>query len=223
MFSKRVKDELRENIPLVYACCKSDKNVGAKECCNRAFLRDMFLKFGTVTKRAYSDATASTSGNNHLEFVVVTDKQAYEILSVLASVDIKAKMVRRGKKYVVYIKGVDTIANVLGLLGASKAYLELTTQKVTMQVRADVNRQKNCDTANINKQIRAALKQVEAINKLKADGKFGLLDEKLIELCSVRLENKDASIEEIATLLSDKPTKSGVNHRFRKLLKLAEL
>lgn len=178
-----------------------------------AFLRGLFLGCGTVS---------NPKKNYHMEFVLSSKDFATCILNILKNLKIIAKIVFRKSNYVVYLKSGDDIANLLAAIGAHSAVLELENIRILKEMRNNVNRAVNCETANINKTVDAAVRQLRAIQLI--DNKIGLdhLSEPLAEAAQLRLNNPEASLTELAELSVSGSTKSGINHRFRKLCKIAE-
>ena len=166
-------------------------------CCRRAFLRGAFLGAGSM-----SDPNKSY----HFEIVCDSDVMAKQIQRLMCDFSMDAKIVRRKKSYVVYLKEGDQIADILNI----------------KDMRNTVNRKVNCETANINKTVSAAVKQLEDITYLRDNMGLEKLAEGLREVAYARLSHPDATLKELGELLSPPVGKSGVNHRLRKLSDLAE-
>ena len=133
-----------------------------------------------------------------------------------------AKIVRRKKSYVVYLKEGDQIADILNIMEAHVSLMELENIRILKDMRNTVNRKVNCETANINKTVSAAVKQLEDITYLRDNMGLEKLAEGLREVAYARLSHPDATLKELGELLSPPVGKSGVNHRLRKLSDLAE-
>ena len=131
------------------------------------------------------------------------------------------KIFERKNAFVLYVKDVNTIQDLLALLGANKAVLDLSNEIVTRELRNKVNRQVNCINANINKTVEASLKQVAAINTIIKTIGLESLSEDLQEVAVLRLANQEESLDELLKLSTIKLTRSGLNHRFRKIMKIA--
>ena len=116
--------------------------------------------------------------------------------------------------YALYTKDGDEISKFLALIGANSSVLKFEEVRVYRDIRNNVNRKVNCETANLNKTLNAALKQIENIKYLKQIGQFDKMPEQLQEIANLRLENPEASLVEIGQMLSKPIGKSGVNHRF---------
>ena len=133
-----------------------------------------------------------------------------------------AKTVQRKKSYVVYLKEGSQIVDILNIMEAHVALMELENVRILKEMRNSVNRKVNCETANINKTVSAAVKQVEDITYLRDTIGFEKLSEGLEEIALARLAYPEATLKELGELLSPPVGKSGVNHRLRKLSEMAE-
>lgn len=184
-----------------------------KACCRRAFLRGAYLCGGSV-----SDPEKSY----HLEIVCKQQDIADKLIDILSTFDIKAKIVERGKYYVVYIKESAAIVTALNVIEAPVAMMEMENAIILKDMRNSINRRNNCDTANIIKTASAAAKQIEDIKIVMASKEYKVLSDSLKELCELRLENSEASLKELGEMLNPPLGKSGVNHRLRKITELAE-
>ena len=133
-----------------------------------------------------------------------------------------AKIVQRKKSYVVYLKEGSQIVDILNIMEAHISLMELENVRILKEMRNTVNRKVNCETANINKTVSAAVKQVEDITYLRDTIGFEKMSEGLEEVALARLSHPDATLKELGELLSPPVGKSGVNHRLRKLSEMAE-
>lgn len=184
-----------------------------------AYLAGTFLGSGSIS--IPQSKTDNKNSGYHMEWSFASSNQADAVCQILSYFDIFAKMVERGDNYIVYIKGGEKISNVVGLLGATKCYLQLESQMVDRQMRNLVNRQSNCISANIDKTVSAGLKQIEAINTIDQIVGLDSLPQSLKEVADIRLANPEASLQDIVELLGGKISKSAVNLRFRKLIQLS--
>ena len=182
-------------------------------CCQRAFLRGAFLCVGSMS---------DPGKGYHLELVCGLQPQALQLRELLAGFEIEARIVRRKKYFVVYIKEGAGISDFLNVTEAHVALMEFENSRVVRDVRNTVNRRVNCETANIAKTVNAAARQVEDILWLQQ--KYGLenLPDGLRQMAQVRLEHPDAPLKELGTYLDPPVGKSGVNHRLRKLCELGD-
>ncbi len=183
------------------------------QCCKMAFLRGAFLGGGSMS---------DPSKNYHAEFVTKNARLADFVAAILLSEDISAKITVRKNSFVIYIKDSEAIANLLGLMGAGMSMMEFYNIKIEREVRNNVNRQVNCDSANVDKITAAASKQLEAIRKIKATIGFESLPETLVEIATLREQNPEMSLKELGTLLSPPIGKSGVNHRLERICEIAD-
>lgn len=182
-------------------------------CCKRAFLRGAFLCIGSMSdpEKGY-----------HLEFVCVKLAQAMQLQEVLADFEVEARIVRRKKYYVVYIKEGSGIVELLGVMEAHVSLMNLENLRILKEMRNSINRRVNCEAANITKTVNASAKQVEDIMLIRDTCGLGQLPESLREMAEVRLEYPDATLKELGEYLTPSVGKSGVNHRLRKLGELAD-
>ncbi len=189
----------------------NSKDVSNDRCCERAFLRGAFIKGGSI-----SDPEKSW----HLEIDTHHNAEAEFIAEILRKNEIHCGISERKNKYVVYVKDCDSIAAVLGLIGAGADALQLFGIQTERSMRNDINRRVNFESANLEKSVKAASKHIRAVKALKNAGKWDKLPEVLKEIGTLRVENPDASLKELGEMLDI--GKSGVNHRLNRLLEAAE-
>ena len=192
------------------------------ECCKRSYIKGAFVSCATsniIIKRY--DNGKSNSGY-HLEFVFNFEKIAEDLVQLLKEFDIPAKITIRKNLPIVYIKEYQLICDTLALVGANKAVLNLQNEAAIRELRNNVNRQNNCLNANLNKTIGASVRQLNAIKIIQENIGLESLSEGLMELALLRLANPEASLEELRSLSVQKLTKSGINHRFAKILETAQ-
>ncbi len=182
-------------------------------CCKRAFLRGAYLAAGSI-----SDPYKSY----HMEIVCQKPEQAQQMQKLLLDFGMESKTTQRKKHYVVYIKDSENIANFLNVIEAHRALMEFENARIYKEVRNKINRQVNCDSANINKIVGAANRQVEDIKFIRDVHGLEKLPDALREMAYVRLENPDAPLGELGKFLDPPVGKSGVNHRLRKLGEFAK-
>lgn len=189
------------------------KELIKRRCCKKSYLRGAFLGGGSVSdpEKAY-----------HLEFIAHSETYGNSLCELIQEFDLHAKMIERKNNYVVYLKEGEHIVNLLSLIGAHTALLNLENIRVYKDMRNNINRIVNCETANLSKTINAAVRQVENIAYLKEHLGFDRLPSGLREIAELRLNYPDASLKELGQMLKPPVGKSGVNHRLRKLEKLAE-
>ncbi len=184
-----------------------------KTCCKRAFLRGCFLASGSIS---------SPEKFYHLEIACGLETLAERIQGVFRDFDIDAKIVLRKKQYVVYIKEGNQIVDSLGLMEANLALMELENIRIVKDMRNSINRKVNCETANLNKTINAAVKQIEDIKYIEKTMGFASLTPALAQMAEVRLNYPEASLAELGSLMNPPVGKSGINHRLRKLSEIAK-
>ncbi len=182
-------------------------------CCRRAFIRGAFLAAGSISdpERFY-----------HFEIACTAEAKARQLQSLIGTFGMEARIVARKKYFVVYIKEGSQIVNILNVMEAPVALMELENIRILKEMRGSVNRQVNCETANINKTVSAALKQMEDITFIRDTIGFDSLPENLREAARARLDRPEATLKELGESLDPPVGKSGVNHRLRKLSILAE-
>lgn len=182
-------------------------------CCKRAYIRGSFLAAGSM-----SDPQKSY----HFEIVCTTKSQSEQLRDILSEFVEDAKIVLRKKYYVVYIKEGSQIVDALNVMEAHTALMNLENVRILKEMRNTVNRKVNCETANINKTVNAAVKQMEDIGYIQENAGFGILPDLLREMAELRLEYPDAPLKELGDYLNPPVGKSGVNHRLRKISAIAE-
>ena len=199
--------EIGENLSLI-------RNVVLQNaCCRRAFIRGAFLAAGSISapEKFY-----------HFEIVCPTEPKAEQLKNIIDPFALEAKIVPRKKYYVVYIKEGSQIVDILNVMEAPVSLMELENIRIVKEMRGSVNRQVNCETANINKTVSAAVKQIEDIRFIQSVAGLSGLPESLQEMARIRLERPEATLKELGEALEPPVGKSGVNHRLRKLSLVAE-
>ena len=157
----------------------------------------------------------------HLEIVLSNENNLNVFQELLSYFDIHIKELITKNRYSVYIKEGEEISKLLSLIGANKAVMQFEDIRIHKEMRGKVNRIVNCETANLNKTINAAIEQIAAIKKLQADGRFNKLEDNLKEIALLRVENPDMSLVELGKLLKEPVGKSGVNYRLKKIMEIA--
>ncbi len=187
--------------------------VTRNSCCRRAFIRDSFMCLGSIS---------DPNKGYHLEFVCDRENQALALKEMIESFDIEARIVTRKKYFVLYIKEGAEIVDLLNIMEAHVSLMKLENLRIVKEMRNSINRRVNCEVANITKTVNAASKQIEDITYIKDHYGFDNLQKGLREMAEIRLENPDATLQELGQLLDPPVGKSGVNHRLRKLSDLAD-
>ncbi len=184
-----------------------------RACCRRAFLRGAMLGCGSVTKPDLG---------YHLELSTPDEATRLAVAKCLQSCELPVHQTERGGSISLYLKQSDQIAAFLTLVGAHQAVMALEDLRVRRQVLGAVNRAMNCDAANLQKQVNASERQRALIEKLIASDAYGSLPPALQEIARARLHAPDASLQELGEQLDPPIGKSGVNHRMRRLMQIAE-
>lgn len=189
------------------------ESVIKNRCCKRSYIRAAFLGGGSIS---------NPEKTYHLEFVTSSEEHAKDLSKLINSFGLNSKIVLRKENYVVYIKEGEHIVDLLNIMGAHSALLRLEDIRVLKEVRNNINRLVNCETANLEKTIDASLRQIENIEYI--DSMIGLnkLPKSLVDLAYLRLKHRDASLKDLGTMLDPQVGKSGVNHRFRKIEEIAD-
>ena len=179
----------------------------------KAIVRGSFMGAGSIS---------NPKSKYHLEIVFQTEEKKKKINYILNHFNINSKVLQRAKNYIVYIKDGEEISNFLAFIGANKSVLKFEENRVIRDVRNNVNRIVNCETANLNKIIQTAVKQIEDIKLIKKNNKFNDLNEGEKELAELRMKNPEASLTELGKMLEKPISKSGVNHRMKAIEAKAE-
>lgn len=183
------------------------------KCCRKAYLRGAFMAAGTVN---------NPEKEYHFEISAGTETLAREMRRVMNSfVDITAKVVERKKNYGVYLKSGEQIKDVLAIMGASNQFFKFDETMMMKELKSEAYRMNNLDNANIDKSLRAAENQINAINKIIEKQGLDMLSPKLREAAMARLENPEVGIEELGRLMSPALSKSGINNRLRRIEEIA--
>ena len=213
-------------LPVLVACgfmnkqgALRDKEVPAPpslirdEACARAFLRGSFLAAGYVSdpRRSY-----------HWEVICAGKARGEALMQLIASLGISARATTRKGKALVYVKDGESIAALLSLMGAYGSTLHWENARVLHSLQGQVNRQVNCETANLAKISRAGQEQASVIRRLKESPCWNELPAPLKEIAAARLENPEISLKELGEMMSPPVGKSGINHRMRKIMQIAE-
>lgn len=199
--------EISENLSV------TDNLIIQKECCKRAFIRGAFLASGSMSdpEKFY-----------HYEIVCANEKKAVQLQNIIKYFEIDAKIVERKKHFVVYIKEGSEIVDILNIMEAHVALMNLENVRILKEMRNSVNRKVNCETANLKKTVSAAVKQIEDIQFIRDTVGLSILSDTLEEVARLRLENPDSSLKELGEMLNPVVGKSGINHRLRKICDIAD-
>lgn len=184
-----------------------------KDCCRRAYLRGVFLGGGSVS---------NPEGDYHLEILVNDENFSRTLCDLMGRYDLAARINKRKNWDVVYLKGSEEIIKLLNLMGAHSALLNFENVRIYKDMRNQVNRLVNCETANLNKTVDASVKQMKDIRLVEETIGLSKLPENLRVLAELRINYPDASLKELGEMLKPPIGKSGVNHRIRRIQRIAE-
>lgn len=190
-----------------------EKDIIRKRCCRRSYIRGSFLGGGSIS---------NPEKTYHLEMVTNNRDHAEDLSEIINSFDLNSKIVLRKDNYIVYLKEGEHIVDMLNIMGAHQALLKLEDVRVLKDVRNNINRLVNCETANLSKTISASLRQINDIRFIEANMGLNKLPKNLREVANLRLDNPDASLKELGMMLPSPVGKSGINHRFRRIGEVAE-
>ncbi|ANS76273.1 sporulation regulator WhiA [Paenibacillus yonginensis] len=184
------------------------------DCCKGAYLRGAFLAGGSVNNPEGS--------SYHLEIASMYEEHCQALVDLAAEFHLNARCIERKKGFIFYIKEGEKIIEFLSLIGAHQALFKFEDVRIMRDMRNSVNRIVNCETANLNKTIGAAVRQIENIKLLQREIGLDNLPDKLREVAEVRLAYPDMNLKEVGELLKGGVSKSGVNHRLRKIDEMAD-
>lgn len=184
-----------------------------KECCVTAFLRGVFLVCGTVTE---------PTRDYHMEFFVGSERRCDILSDALRRIGIHGNKLQRGDRWLFYVKGADEIIRLMKAMGSQGAVQHIEQTKKLRDYRNSANRLVNCDQANIERTLSASAQQCAAIHRLIDKKGYAGIPSELREIAKLRLENPEMTLRELSENLSEPITRSGVNHRLKKLMELAE-
>ncbi len=212
--ARQMAEELGFHLPAREGHVKSKFPRKWKSCCKRAYLRGAFLASGSVNSPG--------SQSYHLEINASLKAAAEEVQALMNEFGLHAKQISRKKGYVVYLKEGEKIVDFLSLIGAHQALLKFEDTRILKGMRNQVNRLVNCETANMNKTITAAVRQLDVIQYI--EDRIGLekLPSHLREVAELRLKYPEINLQELSARLGHVVSKSGLNHRFKKLEQIAE-
>ncbi|MGG7178215.1 DNA-binding protein WhiA [Clostridium paraputrificum] len=179
----------------------------------RAYIRGAFLGGGSVS---------NPEKTYHLEFVTHSEEYAIDLCKLINSYGLNSKVIQRKNSFIIYIKEGEQIVDLLNIVGAHTSLLELENIRIMKEMRNNVNRLVNCETANLSKTVNAAVRQVESIKLIQSQIGLKRLPKNLREIAELRLNYPDESLKELGEMLEPPVGKSGVNHRLRKIEKIAE-
>lgn len=189
------------------------ENIIESEECKRAYIRGAFLGGGSIS---------NPEKTYHLEFVTHHEDYAFRLSALINSFNLGSKVIQRKSSFVVYIKDGEQIVDLLNIIGAHSSLLELENVRIMKEMRNNVNRLVNCETANLSKTVNAAVRQVESIKLIQREIGLQRMPKNLREIAELRLNYPDESLKELGEMLDPPVGKSGVNHRLRRIEKIAD-
>lgn len=181
--------------------------------CKRAYIRGAFLGGGSIS---------NPEKTYHLEFVTHDGEYAVELSKLINSYDLDSKVIQRKNSFIVYIKEGEQIIDLLNIIGAHSSLLDLENVRIMKEMRNNVNRLVNCETANLSKTVNASVRQVESINLIIREIGINRLPKILRDVAELRINYPDESLKELGEMLTPPIGKSGMNHRLRKIERIAE-
>ncbi|UPM54030.1 DNA-binding protein WhiA [Gottfriedia acidiceleris] len=191
------------------------KELITKKCCKRSYLRGAFLAGGSVNNPETS--------SYHLEIFSLYKEHTEEICRLMNEFGLNAKTLERRKGYITYLKEAEKITEFLNVVGAHSALLRFEDIRIVRDMRNSVNRLVNCETANLNKTISAAFRQIENIRYIQSSVGLDILPPKLREIAELRVAYEDVTLKELGEMVSSGAiSKSGINHRLRKIDEIAD-
>lgn len=192
---------------------KIDSGLIKKSCCRRAYLRGAFLAAGSVNH---------PESSYHLEIFSSYEEHTRSLAELMNHFKLNVKMLPRKNGYIIYMKEGEKITGFLSLIGAHNALFNFEDVRIVKDMRNSVNRLVNCETANLNKTVGAAIKQIENIREIEKQMGLENLPDRLREIAELRVKHPDVTLKELGELVQgENISKSGINHRFRKIEAIA--
>ncbi len=204
---------LKENENIFALDYSIPKHILEDENCKRAYIRGAFLGGGSIS---------NPEKTYHLEFVTHDNDYAEDLSMLINKYSLNSKVIQRKSSFIVYIKEGEQIVDLLNIISAHSSLLELENIRIMKEMRNNVNRLVNCETANLSKTVNAAVRQVESIKTIEKEIGLARLPKNLREIAELRLSYPDESLKELGEMLTPPVGKSGVNHRLRRIEKIAE-
>ncbi|MBC1719113.1 DNA-binding protein WhiA [Listeria welshimeri] len=213
--TRGILEDLRILEPPMTFTKSIDRGFVKKRSAKRAYLRGAFLASGSVNNPETS--------SYHLEIFSVYEEHNEAICALMNQFDLNARTLERKNGFITYLKEAEKITEFLSIIGATSALLHFEDVRIMRDMRNSVNRLVNCETANLNKTINAAVRQIDNIKYIQSTVGLEALPERLREIAALRIANEDVTLKELGEMLSTgQVSKSGINHRLRKLDQIAE-
>ncbi|ELY8695960.1 DNA-binding protein WhiA [Listeria monocytogenes] len=213
--TRGILEDLRILEPPMTFTKSIDRGFVKKRSAKRAYLRGAFLASGSVNNPETS--------SYHLEIFSVYEEHNEAICALMNQFDLNARTLERKNGFITYLKEAEKITEFLSIIGATSALLHFEDVRIMRDMRNSVNRLVNCETANLNKTINAAVRQIDNIKYIQSTVGLEALPERLREIAALRIANEDVTLKELGEILTTgQVSKSGINHRLRKLDQIAE-
>ncbi|HAO6525309.1 TPA: DNA-binding protein WhiA [Listeria monocytogenes] len=213
--TRGILEDLRILEPPMTFTKSIDRGFVKKRSAKRAYLRGAFLASGSVNNPETS--------SYHLEIFSVYEEHNEAICALMNQFDLNARTLERKNGFITYLKEAEKITEFLSIIGATSALLHFEDVRIMRDMRNSVNRLVNCETANLKKTINAAVRQIDNIKYIQSTVGLEALPERLREIAALRIANEDVTLKELGEMLTTgQVSKSGINHRLRKLDQIAE-
>lgn len=184
-----------------------------EDCCSKAFLRGAFLVCGSIT---------DPEKDYHIEFTVAKAKLCDDLMQIIGDTGLKAKKIIRNNSFVLYSKEAESIEDFIGTMGAGNAFMHIVKTRAMKDIKNQINRRSNFESANMSRSIEAGLKQVALIEEILQKIKLEDMTDDLSALCKLRLDNPDSSLDELGKMMKPALSRSAVSRRFKKLEKILQ-
>ena len=184
-----------------------------EDCCSKAFLRGAFLVCGSIT---------DPEKDYHIEFTVTKAKLCDDLMQIIGDTGLKAKKIIRNNSFVLYSKEAESIEDFIGTMGAGNAFMHIVKTRAMKDIKNQINRRSNFESANMSRSIEAGLKQVALIEEILQKIKLEDMTDDLSALCRLRLDNPDSSLDELGKMMKPALSRSAVSRRFKKLEKILQ-
>ena len=184
-----------------------------EDCCSKAFLRGAFLVCGSIT---------DPEKDYHIEFTVAKAKLCDDLMQIIGDTGLKAKKIIRNNSFVLYSKEAESIEDFIGTMGAGNAFMHIVKTRAMKDIKNQINRRSNFESANMSRSIEAGLKQVALIEEILQKIKLEDMTDDLSALCRLRLDNPDSSLDELGKMMKPALSRSAVSRRFKKLEKILQ-
>ncbi len=184
-----------------------------EDCCSKAFVRGAFLVCGSIT---------DPEKDYHIEFTVTKAKLCDDLLQIIGDSGLKARKIIRNNSYVIYSKEAEAVEDFIGQMGAGNAFMHIVKTRAMKDIKNHINRRSNFESANMSRAIEAGLKQVRMIEFILEKITLKDMTPDLAQLCQIRIENPEASLDEIGKMMEPPLSRSAVSRRFKKLEAIAK-